>query len=339
MGRLTLQAQVPRTLDEPAESGHGGTGDTSPPSRERARSPSRGISQGSSCLDCEGPDRVRVTVRMVVTYAGADDIRDAILNVTPPVGVTAEPMHAAVPLIRGTGNSPAGTRLGSGSSIVPVVFGAERGSGRLPSTLVAHASVVYSHPRPSPWNHGGGSEPMSARCDIQLPFALAAGVVSARAVESGTHAFAFGTNEAPVQLSTLFECMRPLTRGESSGRPDNPLAGGCPGGVSEESGVPLGGGGSASDGDGVDRSDREASTFRYWAVGAEAGEAEDVSVAVSGTPGRYRVQSESFAALCLVSTELVRRLREHLGETQGSRHRAARGAASKLGRGAGESPR
>ncbi|CAM9284783.1 unnamed protein product, partial [Ectocarpus sp. 12 AP-2014] len=46
-----------------------------------------------------------------------------------------------------------------------------------------------------------------------------------------------------------------------------------------------------------------------------------VSVTVSKNSGRYRVQSESLPAVCMMATEVVRRLREYFGDPAGGRNR------------------
>ncbi|CAN0525225.1 unnamed protein product, partial [Scytosiphon promiscuus] len=166
-------------------------------------------SSGGHGQQLSGP--VKLTVRFVITYSGAGEIRDATLNMSLPPGVSAEPSSALLPPLQGTGSGGGGgdsTSNGLGEKgaeneplVVPVLITAERGMGFLPSSLVGKASVVYSRSGTS----DGASEPMSARCDVRLPLALVARVVET--TKSGAHKFTFSTNQPPVPLSTLFEDM------------------------------------------------------------------------------------------------------------------------------------
>lgn len=272
-------------------------------------------------------DEVSITARFVVTYSGPGELRDATLNVCPPPGFSAEPSSALLPPIRGTGSGGGAGAGGGGENepqVIAVVLKAERGTGRLPSTLVGHASVVYTRQGTS---GDGRSEPMSARCDLRVPLAMAGRVVEPSTRKGGgVHKFTFTTSRPAVRLSSLFEdmAMSPHTTAGSSGSSPSSAtraslsfddsksegAGGAPAGYADSGG---GGGGAP-----VSSISDESTAFslRYWAaVGPDAeGGSQDVSVAVSKNSGRYRVQSESLPALSVISTEVVRRLREYFGE-------------------------
>lgn len=281
---------------------------------------------------------VSITARFVVTYSGPGEVRDATLNICPPRGFSAEPSSAFLPPIRGTGNGGgAGGRGGGGGGgenephVIAVVLKAERETGRLPSTLIGHASVVYTRQGAS---GDGRSEPMSARCDLRVPLAMAGRVVEPNTRKGGAnvHKFTFTTSRPAVRLSSLFEdmAMSPHTAAGAGSSPASvtrvPLsfddsksdgAGGAAAGYGD-----VGGGGAP-----VSSISDESTAFslRYWAVGpgAENG-SKDVSVAVSKNSGRYRVQSESLPALCVIATEVVRRLREYFGEPGVGRDRGSR---------------
>lgn len=268
---------------------------------------------------------VKLTVRFVITYSGAGEIRDATLNMSLPPGVSAEPSSALLPPLQGTGGGGGGggsTSNGLGERgaeneplVVPVLITAERGTGFLPSSLVGKASVVYTRSGTS----DGVSEPMSARCDVRLPLALVARVVET--TKSGAHKFTFSTNQPPVPLSTLFEDMS--SAGADGLSSSDPSWGGeglhSNGARGEPAGVGRGGGfGGAIGASGTTdliAIDSTALSLRYWTVGPEAKATKDVSVAVSKNSGRYRVQSESLPAACLIATEVVRRLKDYFGES------------------------
>lgn len=212
--------------------------------------------------------------------------------------------------------------------VVPVVLRAERGTGRIPATLVGQASVVYSRQEVG---GDGRSQPMSARCEFRLPLTLAARLVEPTARKGGsTHKFTFDTTRPAVRLSTLFEDMAVSSQaGERSGHGGggggsfsySPAGGSL---LSTEDakfngaggppavGLAEGGGGAPISGIGGEST---TLSLRYWAadVDTDLG-SQDVSVAVSKNSGRYRVHSESLPALCVVATEVVRRLKEHFGE-------------------------
>lgn len=277
-------------------------------------------------------DAVSVTARFVVAYSGPGELRNATLNISPPPGFSAEPSSALLPPVRGTGNGGGGGGGGAKEPlVVEVVLRADRTTGRLPSTLVGQASVVYARP-----GTGGDerSEPMSARCDLRVPLSMAGRVVEPSSRKGGnTLKFTFSTSRPAVTLSALFEDMAMPTQKAGGGGGDStpamthgslPLedsksngAGGAP-----AAGFGDGGGGGASM-CGI-RSESSAFTLRYWAAGPDAeGGSQDVSVAVSKNSGRYRVQSESLPALCVVASEVVRRLREYFGETGVGRDRSS----------------
>lgn len=350
-GKLVLQAQVPRFLDDPREQqmrqqrrvhDKGRTGDMYDDATRRrslegglqplpllATATSKGRQQQQRA------DDISITARFVVTYSGPGELRDATLNIAPPPGFSAEPSSALLPPIRGTGNGGGGGGGGSENEpqVIAVVLKAERRTGRLPSTLVGHASVVYTRQGVS---GDGRSEPMSARCDLRVPLAMAGRVVEPVARKSGgsVHKFTLTTSRPAVRLSSLFEDM--------AMPPHTTTGGGVGGSPSPETRAPLsfddskadGAGGSpaghaASGGGGgapVSSISDESTAFslRYWAVGPDAeGENQDVSVAVSKNSGRYRIQSESLPALCVIAMEVVRRLREHFGEPGAERDRGA----------------
>ena len=277
---------------------------------------------------------VSITVRFVVTYSGPGELRDATLNISPPLGFLAEPSSVLLPPVRGTGSvgkgvaSGGGAERGGGSNeplVVEIVLNAERGTGRLPSTLVGHASVVYTRQGAV---GDGRSEPMSARCDLRVPLAMAGELVEPSTRKGvNAHKFTFSTNRPAVPLGALFEDVSapPSSSFMSHGSSPSPSSledsklngvGGAPAGISGRSG---GGGALAS---GV-IGESTSFSFRYWAAAAAdtEGGRQDVSVAVSKNSGRYRVQSESLPALSVVAAEVVRRLREYFGETGDGRDR------------------
>lgn len=281
---------------------------------------------------------VSITARFVVAYSGLGELRDATLNICPPPGFSAEPSSALLPPIRGTGSGggAGGSGRGGGSGgeneplVTAVVLKAERGTGRLPSTLVGHASVVYTR------QGGSGddrSEPMSARCDLRVPLAMAGRVVepSRKGGGGGMHKFTFNTSRPAVRLSSLFEdmAMSPHAAAGAGGSP-SPVTRAASSFDASEShgagGAPAGYGDSGGGGAPVSSISDESTAFslRYWAAGPDAeGGSQDVSVAVSKNSGRYRVQSESLPALCVIATEVVRRLREYFGEPGVGRDRGS----------------
>lgn len=351
-GKLTLQVQVPRFVDDARPQKH------QPPRQEyRGGLAYDGDSQESAQFAPKGggqqPGPVKLTVRFVVTYSGAGEIRDATLNMSLPPGVSAEPSSALLPPLRGTGSR--GGRAGGSTSngldegggeneplVVTVLLTVERGAGFLPSSLVGKASVVYT--RSGSEASGDGSEPMSARCDVRLPLALVARVVET--TKSGAHKFTFSTNQPPVPLSALFEDMSSAGAdgGSSSQSSDHAWGEGglhSNGAGGEPAGLGRGGGGGALGETGamdLIAIDSTALSLRYWTVGPDEKSAKDVSVAVSKNSGRYRVQSESLPAACLIATEVVRRLKYYFG---GSAERDRSGGSSanggKTSQGEGES--
>lgn len=324
-GKLTLQVQIPRFVD-----------DARPQKKQPRQEYGGGLAFDEDSLEAPQPapkggdggqqlsGSAKLTVRFVINYSGAGEIRDATLNMSLPPGVSAEPPSALLPPLRGTGSGGGGggsTSNGLGERgeeneplVVAVLLTAERGTGFLPSSLVGKASVVYTRPGAV---SDGGSEPMSARCDLRLPLALVARVVEA--TKGGTHKFTFSTNQPPVPLSILFEDMSPAGAdgGSSSdhswgeGLDSNGVGG-------EPAGVGRGAGGGAIGASGTMEliaSDSTALSFRYWTVGPDANATKDVSVAVSKNYGRYRVQSECLPAACLIATEVVKRLKDYFGES------------------------
>lgn len=279
----------------------------------------------------EQADAVSVTARFVVAYSGPGELRNATLNISPPPGFSAIPSSALLPPVRGTGNGGGGAGGGEKEPlVVEVVLRADRATGRLPSTLVGQASVVYARP-----GTGGDerSEPMSVRCDLRVPLSVAGRVVQPSTRKGGnTLKFTFNTSRPAVVLSALFEDMAMPTQKAGGGGDSTPAmyhgslpledsksngAGGAP-----AVGFGDGGGGGALM-SGI-RSESSAFTLRYWAAGPDAeGASQDVSVAVSKNSGRYRVQSESLPALCVVASEVVRRLREYFGEPSAGRDRGS----------------
>lgn len=307
-GKLTLQVQVPRFLDEPQ------TNDQMPGAR-RADAPVSVFAEELRGGSDEGAlriaptagihrDHVKITAKFVVAYSGVGEIRDATLNISPPPGILAEPSSALLPPFHGSGSGREGGQGGNGEPIVvAVVLQAERGTGILPSTLLGEASVVYTRQV----GKDGAHEPMSARCDLQLPLAMCARVVET--TKNGSHKFTFDTNQLPLPLHTLFEDMvvpqeNPFMEDSKSNAP----AGG-------PAAPRIGGGGAIKGRDGGEVVIGGGTTlsFRYWAADDD-GVSRDVTVAVSKNSGRYRVQSESLPALSVISTETVRRLKDHFGE-------------------------
>lgn len=247
------------------------------------------------------------------------EIRDATLNITPPSGISAEPSSVLLPLLRGIGSGSRGGGAGAGGSggvgndpfVVAVVLRAERETGCLPSTLLGQASVVCTRPGAV----DGGSEPMTARCNLQVPLNMAARVVEP--IKGAALKFTFNTNQSPVPLLTLFDDVASTQTG--AGLPpkrevaeDSKLEGG----VIEllESDENGGAGNPGSDSGEAAIAGSTALTFRYWAADAEAEATQDVRVVVSKHSGRYQVQSQYFPALCLMALEVVRRLGEYFGE-------------------------
>ncbi|CAM9678200.1 unnamed protein product [Ectocarpus sp. 8 AP-2014] len=363
-GKLTLHAQVPRFLDDARRQGKqqqqsrrdgngraaGGLYD------EDAR---RGSYDGSlrslpplSVAAAEGHQEKRhqagvvsVTVSFVVTYSGPGEVRDATLNIVPPPGFFAEPSSVLLPPVCGSnggGSRDAGRGGGGGGGgsgndpiVVAIVLSAERGTQRLPSTLAGEASVVYTR---QGTGGDGRCEPMSARCALLLPLALAGKVVEPvpRKGDGNAHKFTFSTTRPAVPLSTLFEDMATSSspRGDvgDGASPSPPTNRGANSLEDSKSNGAGGGTPAASFGDSGGEAlvpcsiGKESTAFslRYWAVGAGAeGGGQDVSVTVSKNSGRYRIQSESLPAVCVMATEVVRRLREYFGDPAGGRNRGS----------------
>lgn len=287
---------------------------------------------------------VSVTVRFVVEYSGPGEVRDATLNIVPPPGFSAEPSSVLLPPVRGSngvGSRDAGRGSGGGGGsgnepiVVAVVLSAERGTQQLPSTLTGEASVVYTRQGTA---GDGRCEPMSARCALLLPLALAGKVVEPvpRKGDGNAHKFTFSTTRPAVPLSTLFEDMAtsssPRDDGGDSASSSPPANRGARSLEDSKSNGAGGGTPAASFGDSGGEASvscsigKESTTFslRYWAVGAgNEGGGQDVSVTVSKNSGRYRVQSESLPAVCVMATEFVRRLREYFGDPAGGRNRGS----------------
>lgn len=350
-GKLTLQVQVPRFLEGPKEQQlrqqrgvhvEGQTGKLYDDATRRGSFKgdlqplpllAATTAKGQQQQQQHGGD-ISITARFVVTYFGPGDLRDATLNICPPPGFSAEPSSALLPLIRGTGKAGGAGGGGNGGSggenvpqVIAVVLKAERGTGRLPSTLVGHASVVYTRQGTS---GDGRSEPMSARCDLRIPLAMAGRVVEPSNRKGGSvHKFTLTTNRPAVRLSSLFEDMA-MSPHAAAGIGQSPSsATSAPSSLDDSKsngagGDPAAHGDSGGGGAPVSSINDESTAFslRYWAVGPEAqGGSQDVSVAVSKNSGRYRVQSESLPALCVIATEVVRRLREYFGEPGAGRDR------------------
>lgn len=282
-------------------------------------------------------DAVSVTTRFVVSYSGPGELRNATLNISPPPGFSAEPSSALLPPVRGTGNGGGGGGDGRNEPlVVEVVLRVNRATGRLPSTLVGQASVVYTRPGTGGDERG---EPMSARCDLRLPLSMAGRLVEPSARKGGsTLKFTFSTSRPAVMLSVLFEdmAMSMQKAGGGGGYSTPSMARGSlpledsksngAGGAQAAGFGDSGGGGALMSGIGIEST---PFTLRYWATGPDTeGGSQDVSVAVSKNSGRYRVQSESLPALCVVASELVRRLREYFGEPDAGRNRVGQDRVS-----------
>ncbi|CAN0316617.1 unnamed protein product, partial [Hapterophycus canaliculatus] len=345
-GKLTLQVQVPRFADDHGaqqkgqkrrQDGGRQTGslsDDDPPqdSFEGSLQPLPPLVQDQR-QERHHLDVVSVTASFVVSYSGPGEIRNATLNISTPPGFSADPSSAVLPPIRGKGKET-GTGTGEGRGgeargssggdakeplVVPVVLTAERGAGRIPSTLVGQASVVYAKQEAG---GDGQSQPMSARCELRLPLTLAGRLVEPTARKgANAHKFTFNTSRPAVRLSTLFE---DLVVSSQTGEWSGDGGGGgfscstARGSLSTEDSESNGAGGSPAvglaDGGGVALisgigGESTTLSLRYWAADVDlvAG-SQDVSVAVSKNSGRYRVQSESLPALCVLATEVVRRL-------------------------------
>ncbi|CAN0038085.1 unnamed protein product, partial [Discosporangium mesarthrocarpum] len=136
-----------------------------------------------------------------------------------------------------------------------------------------------------------------------LPLAIAAWLVPP--VKGAVYKFTLETNRPPLPLPQLFEDMV-----------EQP-------GMTQEAAERGGGSGVLS----------------FWYPGVEdsrTGAPIEASILVSKNAGRYRVQSECFPALCLLASELVRRLKEHFGEGGGGGGAEGRGLG--WGNGGGPGP-
>lgn len=248
-GKLTLQVQVPRFLDNPVmeeEQNVRNPGVPSGPASDDTDTHDPEITAcESGCLkstpaydsSSSTGGVASVTARFVISYSGAGELRGATLNISPPSGFSAYPSSTVLPPVKGTGSADLDERgkcLLAKPCVVSVVFRVERGTGQIPSTMLGHASVVYTRPSSSfvsgASGSGGvdstadlaprnanewGTEPMSARSAIRLPLAMAVGVVEDNDADiAGTagrggegapsHEIVFNTNEAPLLLSDLF---------------------------------------------------------------------------------------------------------------------------------------
>ena len=311
-GKLTLQVQVPQSLDIPSSQQPRSAQDDNIlyPNDEALR---------QTPTDDFQLDLVKLTAKFVVTISGKGKIRDATLHVSPPPGIQAEPSSVLLPPFREGGDEEAerGELSDVNPIVVAVVFTAERETGCLPSSLVGQASVVYTrYDGCDAEGSDSRGESLAAKCDVQLPFVLYGRLVEGTKSE-GVHAFTFTTNQPPVSLSTLFvDMIASQTFGGSSTRaPEKTDLGGVNGGTE---GYPQDGGPKVKGGDCIefefDAGEDTALSFRYWAVTREAGSSRDASVFASKTLGKYRVQGESLPVLCLITAELLRRLRKHFGD-------------------------
>lgn len=307
-GKLSLQVQVPRLLDDSGEPSEACPLGQAEASRERRPGPGDDPQQPSLTQGGIPKPAIKVTARFLVTYSGANEIRNANLSILPPVGVEADPTSVLLPSFGSTRGACVET-AGSPTDplVVEVVFRAERGSGRLPSSLIARASLVCTRMGEGGVESASGS--IFAQCDVQLPFALGAGVVEGcgtdgRGVTGAAHEFVLSTSKASVSLYRLFEDMMPRVEDGQDGNVDyaSPAkscreVGGEKIGDEEDSG-----------------SYDSVLSFRYWATDPNVEAAEDVTVAASHTSGQYRIRSAAFAALSLAATELVRRVKGYFGE-------------------------
>lgn len=278
---------------------------------------------------------IKMTTRFIVTYSGEGEVCDATLNVSPPPGILAEPSRLLLPPIKGRAGEclRRDVPVGSGPVVVDVVFMAERGSECLPSSLVGQASVVYTRGGDDADGIDATEEALSARCDVQLPFAMCARLVET--AKGGEHKFTFSTNRPPVSLPTLFEDMiashrfsRSSTRTSENFKPEGEGSG-----VSASSVASRGGDASGGEREETALGGGTSFTFRFWAVSSEAGASRDASVSVSKNSGKYRVQGKCFPALCVLAIELLRRLRQHFGDRDHGEDTIAReGTTSSLGK-------
>ena len=171
--------------------------------------------------------------------------------------------------------------------------------GPLPDTLSGTATVVYTTP---------GGEPRSAQAAFELPLSLCCHLVAPDAAHRSAAPFklTLDTNQPPQSLAALFDDMvNHYNLHRSGGGENNPVTGAAAASVL---------------------------CFRYngatpsgLAEPADGAPPVDVTLLVSKSAGRYRVQSSSLPALWALTSALERRLRAWFGAGGGGGPSTAEG--------------
>ncbi|KAG5177001.1 Bardet-Biedl syndrome 9, parathyroid hormone-responsive B1 [Tribonema minus] len=232
--------------------------------------------------DADGPQHMKppvTTVQLHISYSGAEAVRGAALSVALPVGLCfAAPPPAELPPIP---PSTSAATDGAAGAAVTVRLRIRAHTDALPDGLDCEA-VVVAHGS----GGGGGGGVRTARAAFRLPLAAvcmpAAAAAKAAATAAGAAAagdadfkLTLDTNRGPVPVATLF------------------------GDVLETAGEQRGG----------------AVVLALWprAAAAAAGPPTEVTLLVSKSAGRYRIQSRCLPAMWVVAEELVRRLNAQFG--------------------------
>lgn len=128
-------------------------------------------------------------------------------------------------------------------------------------------------------------EPRTAQITLQLPLCLTCRLIAP--LKSNTFKFTLDTNKMPPQLPVLFDDMfsQPGLTEDAIQR--------------------------------ITASSANVLTFQYF-------NGEDATILVSKSAGRYRVQSGNLQALWMVSSDLVRRLKDYYAGAEGKEHDAER---------------
>lgn len=157
--KILLRAQVPVTLDAPREPGE----------------------------DEDAPDAaagVRLTVRLYVSYTGADKLSDVSINLLVPPCIIAKQRSAHIDTLAG-GRTPL---------IIPLTF--QPRASWIPDVLSVRVAAAYTT---------AAGEPRTAQCDIVLPLCLVCTL--SPPLKHNTYKFTLDTNKPPPPLPALFDDM------------------------------------------------------------------------------------------------------------------------------------
>nr|CCA23890.1 conserved hypothetical protein [Albugo laibachii Nc14] len=176
--RILLRVQVPSTLDS-------------------LRHPENDFNPIHSEFSATQPNTqtsVQLTVRILLTFTGVTSISQVQISVSPPANVVASETIITIASIPAKSSTPL---------ILPVVLSPH--PTEIPSSSTLLVTAVYTL---------SSGQPRVSNCEVELPLCLLCHLIPP--VTASTFKFTLETNQAPCDLSQLFQdiCTQPLLHRE-----------------------------------------------------------------------------------------------------------------------------